>query len=620
MATEAAEPVLIVSPRYADEVAASVTVTGMLPRIERRAERAAERFAAEPARLVVVDARGALVAGIAAARALGGLVEARQGAMLLLLSRVDAGATGIGHDAGATSVLVSPFGTAAFGNALLLAARHANRIADAAAQTDGAGGDADAALRKRSDLLTGLATGDQLQAWVAQALVPPTVDEENPAAPTSVFALLIGVGRFAQINAAYGRAVADRVLSAVAQRLGQIVDARSREQPLGESRLLARLAAAEFAVGIAGPLQIAEAKRLADSLARAFETPFAIDDHVIHLSARVGIAATPVGAGAGHPAAGQPAAGQPAGAGDGAGQPAAAAGLIRRASAALAQARTGDPGSIEVFEADPQGDRLTRMADLESDLHRAIENDDIAILFQPQLSLATGRIIGVEALVRWDHPEKGLLPAETLLGTAASAELAIKLGRHIRARAIGFAARWTGALARLRLSVNVTAADLADPGFAAALEAAIAESGLARHRLTIEVTEGALIADMFGAVQLLSELRQSGVRVALDDFGTGYSSLAWMARLPIDVIKLDRSFTLGLTGSPRERVVVETMVRLSKQLGLNVVAEGVEDDAQMDATRLAGCDAVQGFRVAPPLAVPALQGFCEAWQPDDLGG
>ncbi len=607
MATEAAEPVLIVSPRYADEVAAGVSVTGMLPRIERRPERAAERFAAEPARLVVVDARGALAPGIAAARALGGLVESRQGAMLLLLSRVDAGATGTGHDAGATSVLVSPFGAVAFGNALLLAARHANRIADAAAQTDGAGGDADAALRKRSDLLTGLATGDQLQAWVAQALVPPLVPaqagNDDPAAQTSVFALLIGVGRFAQINAAYGRAVADRVLSAVAQRLGQIVDVRSREQPLSESRLLARLAAAEFAVGIAGPLQIAEAKRLATSLARAFETPFPIDDHVIHLSARIGIASAPVAAG------------------DGASQSgAAAAGLILRASAALAQARTGDPGSIEVFEADRQGDRLTRMADLESDLHCAIENDDIAILFQPQMSLATGRIIGVEALVRWDHPEKGLLPAETLLGTAASAELAIRLGRHIRARAIGFAARWTGALARLRLSVNVTAADLADPGFAAALETAIAESGLARHRLTIEVTEGALIADMFGAVQLLSELRQSGVRVALDDFGTGYSSLAWMARLPIDVIKLDRSFTLGLTGSPRERVVVETMVRLSKQLGLNVVAEGVEDDAQMDATRLAGCDAVQGFRVAPPLAIPALQGFCEAWQPDDLGG
>ena len=176
------------------------------------------------------------------------------------------------------------------------------------------------------------------------------------------------------------------------------------------------------------------------------------------------------------------------------------------------------------------------------------------------------------------------------------------------------AARWTGAAARLRFSVNVTAADLADPGFSAALDAAQVESGLARNRLTLEVTEGAFIDDIFGAVQLLSAMRSSGVKVALDDFGTGYSSLAWMARLPIDVIKLDRSFTLGLTGSPRERVVVETMVRLSKQLGLNVIAEGVEDDIQLEATRLAGCDGVQGYRVAAPMNVSALESFCEGWQ------
>ncbi len=618
MPNQAAEPVLIVSPRYADEVAASVTETAMLPRIERRPERAAERFEAEPVRLVVVDARGALAPGLAAARSLGGLVEARQGALLLLLSRADGDATAAGLDAGATSVLVSPFGSAAFGSALRLAARHARRLADAAVPGDG---DANAGQRKRSDLLTGLATGDQLQAWLASALsgtasaANPVPIADAPADPVSVFVLQVGVGRFATINAAYGRVVADRVLTAVALRLGQIVDARHIRQSPGEARLLARLAAAEFAVGVAGPVDIAGVVVLAKALAQAFESPFHVDGHVIHLSARVGIAAaesaeTGVG---GNTILADAADNMDSAA-------LAAAALIRRASAALAQARAGEAGTIAVFEMDPEGDPLTRMADLESDLHRAIENDDIALLFQPQLTLANGRLTGVEALVRWDHPELGLLPAETLLGTAASAELAIKLGRHIRMRAMQFAARWSGALARLRLSVNVTAADLADPGFAEALETALAESGLPRSRLTLEVTEGALIDDMFGAVQLLSDLRQSGVRVALDDFGTGYSSLAWMARLPVDIIKLDRSFTLGLTGSPRERVVVETMVRLSKQLGLTVIAEGVEDDAQLDAARLAGCDAVQGYRVAPALNISALQGFCEAWQLDEMAG
>ncbi|PZN94566.1 MAG: bifunctional diguanylate cyclase/phosphodiesterase [Alphaproteobacteria bacterium] len=597
MPMPAAQPVLIVSPRYADEVAASVTATGMVPRIERRTERAEERFADEPARLVVVDARGALAPGMVVARALGRAVEKRRGAMLVLLSRADGSATSAAHDAGATGVLVSPFGAAAFGNALRLAARHAGRL-DAAARAL----ESDGAAERRHDTLTGLATGDVLQAWIAARLAAPE-------RPQPVYVLAVGVGRFAQINAAYGRAVADRVLSAVALRLSQIVDARSHRGLDGDTRLLGRLAAAEFAVAMAGRLVLADATRLAHGLAAAFERPFVVDDHVIHLSARVGIAAS----------ADNDISGDSADSDTDRAETDAAA-IIRRASAALALARTGEAGTVEVFQADPGGDPLTRMADLESDLHDAIENGDIALVFQPQMALASGQIAAVEALVRWEHPQLGLLPAETLLETAASAELAIKLGRHIRQRAIAEAARWHGRLARLRLSVNVTAADLADPGFADAVEAALAVSGLARQRLTLEVTEGALIDDMRGAVNLLARLRATGVKVALDDFGTGYSSLAWMARLPIDQIKLDRSFTLGLTGSPRERVVVETVVRLSKQLGLTVVAEGVEDDVQLEATRLAGCDAVQGYQVAPPMQLAALETFCNSWRVAELAG
>ena len=597
MSARPAEPVLIVSPRYADEVAAAVTAAAMVPRVERRPDNAAERFRAEPVRLVVVDARGALAQGLVVARALGEDVESRRGAMLVLLSRADSSATAAAREAGATSVLVSPFGAQAFGNALLLTARHARRLADAttALLDDGDGtalGDA-----ARHDLLTGLATGDQLQKWITMLLA-------LPGRPQPVFVLAVGVGRFAQINAAYGRVVADRVLSAVALRLSQTVDARDVGNGQAQARLLARLAAAEFAVAIAGPVLLTDATRLAHALAGAFDQPFIVDDHVIHLSGRVGIAISEA-----QPEIGDddPADGE-------------AAILIRRASSALASARTGDAGSVEVFQSDPAGDPLTRMADLESDLHHAIDNGDIALLFQPQLALASGRIVGVEALVRWEHPELGLLPAETLLETAASAELAIKLGRHIRARAMLAATAWRGKLGRLKLSVNVTAADLADPGFATALEAGLADSGLAHGRLVLEVTEGALIEDMRGAVHLLEGLRARGVRIALDDFGTGYSSLAWMARLPIDAIKLDRSFTLGLTGSPRERVVVETVVRLSKQLGLSVVAEGVEDDPQLEAARLAGCDSVQGYRVAVPLNAGALTTFCEGWHGADPSG
>lgn len=576
------EPVFIVSSRYADEVAAVSTDIGAVPCIERRPERAAERFAAESARLVVIDARGALPQGLAAARSLDAAVKKRHGAMLVLLSRADGIEAVAAHDAGATSVLVSPFGSATFGDALRLAARHAGRLSEAAAALQVAGGDAPAS-QPPADRMTGLATGDQLQVWITAAL------QGADTAPP-VFLLAVGIARFSQINAAYGRAVADRVLAAVAQRLDRSVGARAPGGDMAENRMLARLAAAEFAVGVTGSVSLAAARLLAETLANAFETPFLIDSHVIHLSARIGIAI-----------------------GDAGGVTDAAA-VIRQASSALLLARGGEAGTIEIFKRDPAGDPLTRLADLESDLHRAIEGDNIAILFQPQMALGSGQIIGVEALVRWEHPTLGLLSAETLLGTAATAELAIKLGRHIRSRAMREAVGWVGPASRLRLSVNVTAADLADPGFANALEAARVAARLPRNRLTLEVTEGALITDIYGAVALLVGLRADGIKIALDDFGTGYSSLAWMARLPIDVIKLDRSFTLGLTGSPRERVVVETMVRLSKQLGMTVIAEGVEDDVQLEAARLAGCDAVQGFRVAAPMAAEPIQNFCDRWQ------
>ncbi len=576
---ETAQPVLVMSPRYADEVAASVRAGGMVPLIERRADRLAERLAAEPVRVVLVDARGALAQGLAAARAIGNAVEARRGAMLLLLSRSDAGATGAALEAGATAVLASPFGEAALIDALRLAMRNASRLAAAGIGSETIG---------QLDPLTRLATGDHLQEWLTARL-------SAPVGMVPAVVLAVGVGRVAQINAAYGRAVADRVLSAAAQRLGAAVDG------LGSAGdpLLVRLAAAEFAVAIAAEAgtddsdRPAEVDRMAAALVAAFDRPFVIEDHVIHLSCRVGIAGS-CGAETGD-----------------------AAGLIRSASAALATARGGDAGTIAFFRPDPAGDPRTRLADLEAELHDAIAGNDIAILFQPQLSLATGRIRGVEALVRWNHPQLGLLPAETLFETAASAELAIRLGRHIRARAMAVAARWTGAMARLRLSLNVTAADLADPGFTEALEAALAASGLPPQRLTLEVTEGALINDIHGAMRLLSTLRAGGVRVALDDFGTGYSSLSWMAVLPIDAIKLDRSFTQGLGGSPRERVVVETVVRLSKQLGLAVIAEGVEDQAQLEAARLAGCDWVQGFKVAGPLPVAELAMFCADWEATD---
>lgn len=574
MAAGHAEPVLIVSPRYADDVSDMVSAAGQTPRVERRPELAASRFGAEPVRVVVVDARGALTAGLAAAQALGPMVEARRGSMLVMLSRNDASASEAARDAGATSVMVSPFGSDGFATALQLAGRHADRLAAAAAAPLPAE-NADA------DRLTGLASAERLQAWLA----------EQRTAGRPCGAIVLGVGRFSQINTIYGRDVGDRLLAVIARRLGPIADARTGE---GELRLLARLTAGEFALGISGERAADGLERLARNLLRGFERPFAIDDRLIHVSGRAGIAW--VDANDEEPDA-------------------VAEAVLREASIALSDARGREPGAVARFHQESDREALARRADLESDLFGALKNGGITILYQPQSNLADGSVGGVEALSRWDHPLHGRLSAITLLETAASAELALAVGRHIRSRAIATAAAWTGALANLKLSLNVTAADLADPDFIDSLARDLASSGLSPRRLVIEVTEEAIINDLDAAAATLSLLRRDGVGIALDDFGAGYSSLARLARLPVDTIKLDRSFAQGLTGSERERIVVEGMIATARRLGLTVVAEGIEDDVQLAAARTAGCQWVQGYCVAPPLDEAALTGFCNRRRP-----
>lgn len=574
-----AEPVLIVSPRYAADLAAMVTAAGLIPRVERLTDLAYARFAAEPVRIVVVDARGALAPGLAVALALGPAVEARRGSMLVLLSRTDIGAADAAREAGATSVLVSPFGSDSFANALHLAGRHAVRLAAAAeapSVTDGPDG----------DRLTGLASGDRVQAWLA----------EQRSAGRKTGVIVIGVGRFAQINIAYGRDTADRLLAAIAQRLGPIADSRLRR---GEMRLLGRLTAAEFVLALAGGGTGDALEPMARQLLRGFERPFAIDDRQIHVSGRAGIACDVANAAGGRARVADQ------------GTPAeVAAGLMREAVIALADARGRGPGAVVRFDQQMDKEAHARRVDLESDLYLGLERGDITLLFQPQSSLIDGSVTCVEALSRWDHPVHGRLSASTLLETAASAELAVALGRHIRARAIAIASAWTGPLADLRLSLNVTAADLADPEFVSALARDLAEAGMSPRRLVVEVTEEAIINDLDAASATLSLLRSDGVGIALDDFGAGYSSLARLARLPVDTLKLDRSLAQCLAGSDRERIVVEGMIATARRLGLIVIAEGVEDDILLTAARAAGCHGVQGYCIAPPLDNAALANFC----------
>ncbi len=250
--------------------------------------------------------------------------------------------------------------------------------------------------------------------------------------------------------------------------------------------------------------------------------------------------------------------------------------------------------------------RARPMAALARDLPGAIERGEIEVLFQPQVEIATGRITGVEALARWRHPRLGEIGAEALFGAALRAGRGDMLSRHLQQRALDAAGAWPAALAHLRVAINVTAMDLAGEGFADTFLALADAGGVARDRVTVELTESELVDELDIAADVLAVLRGAGCRVAIDDFGTGYSSLSYLHALPLDYLKLDKAMTREIAGSERDRVVVRGVIDMAHSLGLAVIAEGVETVDQHRLLAERGCEYYQGFLCAPPLDAAAL--------------
>ena len=224
-------------------------------------------------------------------------------------------------------------------------------------------------------------------------------------------------------------------------------------------------------------------------------------------------------------------------------------------------------------------------------LEEAIAGDFIAVHFQPQIEPATGRIVAVEALARWD----GEKSATKLFERAARAGFAERLSRCTQRKALRIAGGWVAPLSNLRLSVNLLAEDLACEGYDAWLLDEIATAGLAPGRVTVEITESSLLADLALAAERLGRLRAAGVQIAVDDFGTGYASMAWLTNLPLDALKIDRGLIADLVEGRRDRIVVRAMISLARELNLKVVVEGVETAAQLALLTEWGCDLYQGF-------------------------
>ena len=230
----------------------------------------------------------------------------------------------------------------------------------------------------------------------------------------------------------------------------------------------------------------------------------------------------------------------------------------------------------------------------------ALANDEVAIFYQPQYEVATGAMIGVEALLRWQHPELGLLGAGPLVTAARAARMERELTEHAHRVALAEIAGWPRALGKLRVSLNITAADLGDP-----------EGAVVAARQAVELTEQAMLSDPASAAAQLAQIRALGCAIAIDDFGTGYSSLSLLARLPIDYLKIDNGFTRTIDGSDRDRIVVRAIVDLARALGLLVVAEGVENERQLERLRELGVATWQGFLKSGPVPGSELPGLME---------
>ena len=406
----------------------------------------------------------------------------------------------------------------------------------------------------RSDALTQLPNRVELLEHLADRL------EHGDA-----WLLFIDLDRFKVVNDSLGHEVGDTLLRAVAARL---------RAALRTSDVLVRFGGDEFCVALTRGTDAEQARAVAERVSEVVRPVLEVAGQELYVTASVGIT---------HGRRGE--------------RPDE---LLRRADIAMYQAKGAGRDQIAVYDGDGVDSARSELS-LESELRRALERGELVLHHQPQLRLGESDVVtGVEALVRWQHPQHGLLYPDAFLPVAQRAGLAVALDTWVVEQAVRTAAGWTGAAADLSISVNVCPAALMSPAWAHATEQVLASSGLAPGRLTVEITEGTLIGDPDRVRQVLAVLRERGVQVALDDFGTGWSSLAYLERYPVDELKVDRLFVSRLvdaTSAP----VVDAVLSLGRALGLRTVAEGVETPEQRDRLRAAGCDAYQGYLVSRPL-------------------
>ncbi len=406
------------------------------------------------------------------------------------------------------------------------------------------------------DELTGLANRARLRERLAEAL------GACAAAETPVAVLCLDLDQFKTVNDTLGHSTGDALLKAVAERISAETGGRD---------LVARLGGDEFAILLVGAEARAQAGTLAGRLVDVLSRPFTVDGQVLTVGTSIGIAVAP---------------------GDGL-EP---DGLMKNADLALYKAKGDGRGTFRFFEAAMDREVQTRRV-LERDMREALAAGDFALHYQPQLDLASNRIVGFEALVRWHHRERGPVSPADFIPVAEETGLIVPLGEWVLREACREAAAWPK---DVRISVNISAVQFRHRNLVQVVMSALAGAGMPPSRLELEITESVLMQESEASVSILHQLRALGVRIAMDDFGTGYSSLSYLRRFPFDKIKIDRSFVRDLTPDSESVAIVRAIVGLGRSLGIATTAEGVETAEQLAIIRSEGCTEMQGYLLSPP--------------------
>jgi len=423
------------------------------------------------------------------------------------------------------------------------------------------------------DTLTALPNRAQFVDVLRRRLQP---DAAGVVAPLAV--MVLDLDRFKHVNDVLGHQLGDRLLCEVAQRLSACCSSADM--------VLARLSGDEFGL-LLGSHGVEHARTVARALLASLDEPMRLDDHRIDLSASLGIAFAP----------------------DHATEPEALLGLVEVAMYGAKLRQLG----LQVYDTS-MDTRSSASLSLLSELRQAIEQQELRLYVQPKVDLKTGRVLGGEALVRWLHPQRGLVPPMHFIPFAEQTGFIRQITVWMLEAGVQGLQRWQEAGLAMKLSINLSTRDLLDPDLADRVRSLLDRHRVSAARLCLEITESAIMDDPARALQTLQKLHELGVRLSIDDFGTGYSSLAYLKRLPVDELKIDRSFVTNMERDLDDARIVQSTIGLAHNLGLTVVAEGVETDKAWALLARLGCDEGQGYGIGRPMPSDEFLGWVRRWQ------